>query len=48
MSVIFDSRGLQIAGAVMAAALIVVWIIVFLTMLTCLKQKKLLYPKDTT
>ncbi|KAL6860313.1 hypothetical protein ACO1O0_004340 [Amphichorda felina] len=48
MSEIFDSRGLQIAGAVMAAALIIVWIIIFITMLRCLKQKKLLWPKDNT
>ena len=48
MSEIFDSRGLQIAGAVMTAALIIVWIAIFITMLRCLKQKKLLWPKDNT
>lgn len=48
MGEIFDSRGLQIAGSVMTAILIIVWIVVFITMLHCLKQKKLLWPKDNT
>lgn len=48
MGEIFESRGIQILGSVMTAALIIVWIVVFLTMLKSLKQKKLLWPKDSS
>lgn len=44
----FQSKGLQIFGAVMTVALILVWILVFITMLRCLKQRKLLWPKEDT
>ncbi|KAI1471008.1 voltage-dependent anion channel-domain-containing protein [Daldinia caldariorum] len=40
------SPGLRIAGCVMAAVLIVVWILVFTTMIRCLWNRKLLWPKD--
>jgi len=42
----FKSEGLQIFSLVMVAVLIIVWIGVFVTMLFCFKQKKLLWPKD--
>ncbi|KFH41611.1 Malic acid transport protein-like protein [Hapsidospora chrysogenum ATCC 11550] len=45
---IFQNRGMHIATSVMAAAIIVVWIAVFLTMLRCLKNKTLLWPKNDT
>lgn len=48
MGEIFESEGIRIFGSVMTAMLIVVWIGVFLTMLWSLKQKKLLWPKDST
>lgn len=44
---IFESKGLRISGAVMTVALIIVWIIIFVTMLHSLKQKKLLWPKES-
>ncbi|GKT56976.1 C4-dicarboxylate transporter malic acid transporter [Colletotrichum tofieldiae] len=44
---VFQNNGLQIFGCVMAACLIVVWIIVFVTMIQCLYQRELLWPKDT-
>lgn len=48
MGEIFESNGLQISGCVMTVALIIVWISIFITMLFSFKQKKLLWPKDTT
>ncbi|KAM0250910.1 hypothetical protein ACHAQJ_008445 [Trichoderma viride] len=46
MGNIFESRGLQLFGCAMTIALIIVWITIFLTMLICLKQRKLLWPKN--
>ncbi|KAI8959564.1 voltage-dependent anion channel [Daldinia sp. FL1419] len=40
------STGLRIAGCVMAALLIVVWLLVFVSMLRCLCTKELLWPKE--
>lgn len=48
MSGVFDSHGLRIFGATMTAIVIVVWIAVLATMIRCLKEKKLLYPKDNS
>ncbi|KAK0386468.1 hypothetical protein NLU13_6303 [Sarocladium strictum] len=48
MGRIFDSKGILLCGSVMTACLIVVWIIVFITMIYCLRTKKLLWPKDDT
>jgi preprotein translocase subunit SecG len=48
MGRIFDNKGILLFGSVMTACLIVVWIIVFITMLYCLRTKKLLWPKDDT
>ncbi|KAI1798976.1 voltage-dependent anion channel-domain-containing protein [Daldinia bambusicola] len=42
----FGSTGLRITGCVMAALLIVVWILVFATMIRCLWNRELLWPKD--
>ncbi|KAI3323687.1 voltage-dependent anion channel-domain-containing protein [Xylariaceae sp. AK1471] len=39
------SNGLRIYGCVMAAALVLVWIIVFAKMIQCLWTRKLLWPK---
>ncbi|EFQ29983.1 C4-dicarboxylate transporter/malic acid transporter [Colletotrichum graminicola M1.001] len=44
---VFENRGLQISGCVMAACLIVVWFIVFGSMIRSLYQRELLWPKDT-
>ncbi|KAH6640821.1 voltage-dependent anion channel [Chaetomium tenue] len=41
-----ESPGLQIFGCVLAACLILVWILVFTEMLRCLWRKELLWPKD--
>ncbi|KAK1772394.1 voltage-dependent anion channel-domain-containing protein [Phialemonium atrogriseum] len=43
---VFDSRALQIIGCVVAACLIVVWLIVFTYMLRCLWRRELLWPKE--
>lgn len=43
---IFDSKGVQLFGSVMTACLIIVWIIVFITMIHRLRNRKLLWPKD--
>ncbi|KAI1135867.1 voltage-dependent anion channel-domain-containing protein [Hypoxylon sp. FL0543] len=40
------SNGLRICGCVMAAVLIVVWALVFATMLRCLWNRELLWPKE--
>ncbi|KAI0384761.1 voltage-dependent anion channel-domain-containing protein [Hypomontagnella monticulosa] len=40
------SEGLRITGCVMAAVLIVVWILVFATMIRCLWNRQLLWPKE--
>jgi tellurite resistance protein TehA-like permease len=42
---VFDNQGLHIFGCFMAAALIIVWTFVFITMLRCLKNKELLWPR---
>ncbi|KAI0007008.1 voltage-dependent anion channel-domain-containing protein [Xylariaceae sp. FL0662B] len=41
-----DSAGLRIFGCVMAAALIVVWSLIFVTMIRCLWNRQLLWPKE--
>ncbi|POR38133.1 hypothetical protein TPAR_01658, partial [Tolypocladium paradoxum] len=46
MGDIFESKGIQLFGGIMTVALIVVWIGVFVTMIHCLRTKKLLWPKD--
>ncbi|KAM0486064.1 hypothetical protein ACHAPX_000765 [Trichoderma viride] len=48
MGNIFENRGLQLFGCAMTIALIIVWIIIFLKMIICLKQKKLLWPKSNS
>ncbi|UQC74620.1 C4-dicarboxylate transporter/malic acid transporter [Colletotrichum lupini] len=42
-----QNNGLQIFGCVFAACLIVIWFIVFVTMIRCLYKRELLWPKDT-
>ncbi|KAF4482903.1 Malic acid transport protein [Colletotrichum fructicola Nara gc5] len=44
---VFQNSGLQIFACVMAAGLIVVWVVVFVTMVRCLYKRELLWPKDT-
>ncbi|KAI1635464.1 voltage-dependent anion channel [Biscogniauxia mediterranea] len=41
-----DSNGMRIFGCVMAAILVVVWALIFATMIRCLWRKQLLWPKD--
>ncbi|CAJ2511965.1 Uu.00g075900.m01.CDS01 [Anthostomella pinea] len=41
-----NSDGLKIFGCVMAAALIIVWTLVFITMVKCLWKRQLLWPKE--
>ncbi|KAI0095614.1 voltage-dependent anion channel-domain-containing protein [Daldinia grandis] len=41
-----DSTGLRITGCAMAAVLIVVWALVFISMLRCLWNRELLWPKE--
>ncbi|KAI2610741.1 voltage-dependent anion channel [Hypoxylon fragiforme] len=41
-----SSNGLRIAACVMTGILIVVWALVFITMLRCLWNRKLLWPKE--
>ncbi|KAK7753842.1 hypothetical protein SLS62_004208 [Diatrype stigma] len=41
-----DSAGLRIFGCVMAACLILVWLLVFVTMIRCLWRRQLLWPKE--
>ncbi|PKS09724.1 hypothetical protein jhhlp_004345 [Lomentospora prolificans] len=41
-----SNEGLKIFGCVMAGVLLVVWLFVFVTMLRCLKNRELLWPKD--
>lgn len=43
---ILSSEGLKIFGTVMAGVLLVVWLMIFFTMLRCLKRRELLWPKD--
>lgn len=42
-----QNNGLQIFGCVFAACLIVIWFVVFVTMIRCLYKRELLWPKDT-
>ncbi|KAG5951220.1 hypothetical protein E4U53_003552 [Claviceps sorghi] len=46
MGDIFDNRGIHLFGAVLTICLIVVWIGVFITMVHCLRTRKLLWPRD--
>ncbi|KAL7795278.1 voltage-dependent anion channel domain-containing protein [Trichoderma ceciliae] len=46
MGSVFENRGLQLFGCAMTIALIIVWTCIFLTMITCIKQRKLLWPKS--
>lgn len=41
-----NNRGLQIFGCVFAGCLIIVWMAIFVTMLLCLKNRQLLWPKE--
>jgi tellurite resistance protein TehA-like permease len=43
-----ETPGLQLFGSIMAAGLVIVWILIFIAMLRCLKQKGLLWPKDAS
>lgn len=40
------SAGLRVFGCVMAACLVVVWALVFATMIRCLLNRQLLWPKE--
>ncbi|AEO71442.1 uncharacterized protein THITE_2123792 [Thermothielavioides terrestris NRRL 8126] len=42
----FGSAGLKIFGCVLAACLVLVWILVFTEMLRCLWRRELLWPKE--
>ncbi|UKZ54773.1 hypothetical protein TrVGV298_008586 [Trichoderma virens] len=46
MGNIFESRGLQLCGCAMTIALVIAWVSIFATMITCIKQRKLLWPKS--
>ncbi|KAI1337261.1 voltage-dependent anion channel-domain-containing protein [Xylariaceae sp. FL0016] len=46
LSQAIDSSGLKIFGCIVAAALIIVWVLVFATMVHCLWKRELLWPKD--
>ncbi|KAG5975911.1 hypothetical protein E4U55_007535 [Claviceps digitariae] len=46
MGDVFNNRAIHLFGAVMTICLIVVWIGVFVTMLHCLRTRKLLWPQD--
>ncbi|KAJ6441931.1 c4-dicarboxylate transporter [Purpureocillium lavendulum] len=48
MGKIFQSKGLRLFGSIMTIVLIVVWVGVFVTMMRCLRTRKLLWPKDNT
>ncbi|KAI1506736.1 voltage-dependent anion channel [Biscogniauxia marginata] len=41
-----NSNGLRIFGCAMAAVLVVVWALIFATMIRCLWKKQLLWPKE--
>ncbi len=41
----YSSHGLQILACALAACLVLVWMIVFGTMLRCLWRRQLLWPK---
>ncbi|KAK3387134.1 voltage-dependent anion channel-domain-containing protein [Podospora didyma] len=42
----FECQGLEIFGSVLAAIIVIVWILVFTRMLHCLWKRELLWPKD--
>lgn len=42
----FGSQELEIIGCVLAGCLILVWLIVFTSMLRCLWRRELLWPKE--
>ncbi|KAK5997127.1 Malic acid transport-like protein [Cladobotryum mycophilum] len=46
MGNILESPGIQLFGCIMTIILIIVWIGVFITMIRCLKERKLLWPKS--
>ncbi|EGS23960.1 uncharacterized protein CTHT_0006700 [Thermochaetoides thermophila DSM 1495] len=46
LGIAFDSAGLKIFGCVLAALIILVWMIVFGKMVVCLWRRELLWPKD--
>ena len=46
LSKALNSSGLRIFGCVMAACLILVWLLVFVTMIRCLWKRQLLWPKE--
>ncbi|KAI8634337.1 voltage-dependent anion channel-domain-containing protein [Xylariaceae sp. FL1651] len=46
LSQALDSSGLRIYGCVTAAALVLVWVLVFANMIRCLWTRQLLWPKD--
>ena len=41
-----NSSGLRIYGCVMAAALVLVWLVIFANMIRCLWTRELLWPGD--
>ncbi|GJN84906.1 hypothetical protein PLIIFM63780_008470 [Purpureocillium lilacinum] len=48
MGKIFESKGLRLFGSIMTIVLVIVWVGVFVTMLHCLRTRKLLWPKSNT
>ncbi|KAK4095081.1 hypothetical protein Purlil1_777 [Purpureocillium lilacinum] len=48
MGKIFQSKGLRLFGSIMTIVLVIVWVGVFVTMLHCLRTRKLLWPKSNT
>jgi hypothetical protein len=46
MGNIFHSDGLHIFACVMTIAIVIVWAVVFGRMVWCLKEKRLLWPKN--
>jgi tellurite resistance protein TehA-like permease len=42
----FSSRSLQIVGCVMTGLLVVVWAVIFCTMIRCIWKRELLWPKE--
>ncbi|GAB0133830.1 hypothetical protein EsDP_00002224 [Epichloe bromicola] len=46
MGDVFNNEGIHLFSAVMTIGLVVVWIVVFVTMVRCLRTRKLLWPPD--
>lgn len=46
MGDVFNNEGIHLFSAVMTIGLVVVWIVVFVTMVRCLRTRKLLWPQD--